>query len=98
MTLFTNNTPLPRLAALAAVSLLALTGCAGTPAEPAASAPAGDSVGIEDAWIKATDDDMSAAFGTLTNDSGQAVTVVSASTTSTPAPSVESPSTSRSPE
>lgn len=80
MTFFTN-TPLPRLAALAAVTLLALTGCSAAPAEPAApAAPAGDSVTIDDAWIKATDDDMSAAFGTLTNDSGQAVTVVSAAT------------------
>ncbi|MFS0852945.1 copper chaperone PCu(A)C [Microbacterium sp. 179-I 3D4 NHS] len=70
---------LPRLAALLAVSALALTGCAAT-AAPAETVPAGDSVTIADAWVKATDEDMSAAFGTLSNDSDQDVTIVSAET------------------
>jgi copper(I)-binding protein len=79
-----NNTtlkPLPRFAALVAVSLLALTGCAGTtaPAE-SDSAPAGDTVTIEDAWVKAADEGMSAAFGTLSNTGTDDVTVVSAET------------------
>ncbi|MFJ4253486.1 copper chaperone PCu(A)C [Microbacterium sp. NPDC090003] len=73
----TNN--LFRLTALVAVSLLALTGCAATEA-PAESAPAGETVTIEDAWVKATDEDMSAAFGTLTNSGTDAVTIVSAET------------------
>lgn len=79
-----NNTslkPLPRFVALVAVSLLALTGCAATsaPAE-SESIPAGDSVSIEDAWVKSADEGMSAAFGTLTNTSSEDVTVVSAET------------------
>lgn len=79
-----NNTslnPLSRFAALVAVSLLALTGCAGTsaPAE-SESAPAGDSVTIEDAWVKSAEEGMSAAFGTLTNTGADDVTVVSAET------------------
>lgn len=76
------NTPtknISRLTALVAVSLLALTGCA-TAAEPAKTAPAGDSVTIADGWVKATDEDMSAAFGTLTNSGSSDVTVVSAET------------------
>lgn len=79
-----NNTtlkPLPRFAALVAVSLLALTGCAATtaPAE-SESAPAGDSITIEDAWVKSAEEGMSAAFGTLTNTGTDDVTVVSAET------------------
>jgi copper(I)-binding protein len=70
---------LSRLTALVAVSLLALTGCA-TEAAPAEPAPAGESVTIADAWVKATDEDMSAAFGTLTNSGTAKVTVVSAET------------------
>lgn len=70
---------LPRFGALVAVSLLALTGCAATDAAaPSESAPAGDSVTIEDGWVKSADEGMSAAFGTLVNDGAQAVTVVSA--------------------
>jgi copper(I)-binding protein len=77
----TTLKPLPRFAALVAVSLLALTGCAGTtaPAE-SDSAPAGDTVTIEDAWVKSAEEGMSAAFGTLTNTGTDDVTVVSAET------------------
>ncbi|MGN7967312.1 copper chaperone PCu(A)C [Microbacterium sp. 22179] len=76
------NTPtknLSRLTALVAVSLLALTGCAAAE-RPTEAAPAGETVTIEDAWVKATDEDMSAAFGTLTNSGTDAVTIVSAET------------------
>jgi copper(I)-binding protein len=77
----TTLKPLPRFAALVAVSLLALTGCAATtaPAE-SDSAPAGDSITIEDAWVKSAEEGMSAAFGTLTNTGTDDVTVVSAET------------------
>jgi copper(I)-binding protein len=74
------NTPkiLPRAMALLAVSVLALTGCAATSA-PASqdSKPAGDVVAIEDAWVKAAPDGMSAAFGMLENSGDHDVTVVS---------------------
>jgi len=75
----TRTTALPRFVSLVAISLLALTGCA-APANdaPTESAPAGDSVTIEDGWVKSADEGMSAAFGTLVNDSDQEVTVVSA--------------------
>lgn len=68
----------PRVSALIAVSLLALTGCAAesTPAETS-SAPAGDVVTIEDAWVKSADEGMSAAFGVLENTGDADVTVVS---------------------
>lgn len=71
---------LPRLAAVIAVSLLALTGC--TPEKAPAETenrPAGDSVTIEDAWVKSADHGMSAAFGTLVNTSDEDATVVSVS-------------------
>lgn len=73
-----NSKNLPRVAALIAVSLLALTGCAAesAPAETQ-SAPAGDVVTIEDAWVKSADEGMSAAFGRLENSSDSDVTVVS---------------------
>ncbi|WP_226533120.1 copper chaperone PCu(A)C [Microbacterium paraoxydans] len=69
---------LPRLAAVIAVSLLALTGCAPESAtsEPT-TRPAGDSVTIEDAWVKSAEEGMSAGFGTLINNGDDDVTVVS---------------------
>lgn len=71
-----------RLTTLSAAMLLALTGCAGSPAaDPTPSqVPAGESVTIDDAWVKAVDEGMSAAFGTLVNAGDQDVTVVSATT------------------
>jgi copper(I)-binding protein len=74
------NTPkiLPRSMALLAVSVLTLTGCTATPApQPQDSEPAGDVVTIEDAWVKAAPDGMSAAFGMLENSGDHDVTVVS---------------------
>lgn len=64
-------------AVLAAVLAPGVSGCA---ASPAASAPAeaADAITVSDAWVKAADSGMSAAFGELANDSGSDVTVVSA--------------------
>lgn len=76
-----------RLGTLLLASALALTGCAGAepsvPAPPAPtsdpasadSVPVSDSVTITDAWVKAADDGMTAAFGQLRNDSGTDATV-----------------------
>ena len=80
-----TTTTLPRLAAVIAVSLLALTGCA-TESAPAdtESAPAGELITIEDAWVKSADDGMSAAFGTLVNSGDDDVTVVSVTSDASP--------------
>lgn len=73
--------PLSRAAALVAVAALSLTGCAASASAPAASpALAGASVSVSDAWVKAADAGMSAAFGTVHNDSAADVTLVSAET------------------
>ena len=56
------------ITALAAAAMLTLAGCAGTTAaETSAAAPEADSLSIQDAWVKAADSGMSAAFGTLEN-------------------------------
>ncbi|MGO1850709.1 copper chaperone PCu(A)C [Microbacterium sp.] len=73
-----NTTKIPAgLSAVFALSLLALTGCApqSAPAD-VESVPAGDVVTIEDAWVKAADEGMSASFGTLVNSGEDDVTVV----------------------
>ncbi len=77
-----NSTTTARFGALLAAAVLALTGCASTPTAAESSAPttAAESVTIEDAWVKAADSGMSAAFGVLHNASGEDVTVVSAET------------------
>lgn len=69
-----------RLSALLAAAVLALSGCASTttPEAAATSAPAGDAVTITDAWVKAADSGLSAAFGTLNNESDEDITLVSA--------------------
>lgn len=72
-----------RLAVGAAVLVLALTGCAGADAGPAATvpatqAPAAEALRVTDAWVKAADTGMSAAFGTLENSGTTDLTVVSA--------------------
>ena len=68
-----------RLAVGAAFLILALTGCAGTGAGPAATQTAAAStLSITDAWVKAADTGMSAAFGILKNAGTKDVTVVSA--------------------
>ncbi|TAJ47846.1 MAG: copper chaperone PCu(A)C [Herbiconiux sp.] len=57
------------ITALAAAAMLTLAGCAGTTtaAETSTAAPEADSLTIQDAWVKAADSGMSAAFGTLEN-------------------------------
>lgn len=62
-----------------AAALIALTGCSAETAPPEPAATAGDVVTIEDAWVKAADAGMSAAFGTLVNSGTEDVTVVSGS-------------------
>ena len=67
---------------LAGATGLALTGCApGADSDPA---PAADAVEIEGAWVKTADEGMTAAFGTLTNDSDDDVTVVSVQSDASP--------------
>lgn len=68
-----------RLGILLAAAALVLTGCASTPAADTPTDQA-DALSISDAWVKAADEGMSAAFGELTNDSDADVTVVSAET------------------
>lgn len=65
--------------ALAAAAVLALTGCATTGPEPVAveAATAGQNVTITDAWVKAADEGMSAAFGEFANIGDSDVTLVS---------------------
>lgn len=56
-----------RLGALLAAATLALTGCATTPAS--------DTLTMTDAWVKAADSGMTAAFGELRNDTGTDVVI-----------------------
>ncbi|WP_157517084.1 copper chaperone PCu(A)C [Mycobacterium sp. MS1601] len=60
---------------MAAVPLLAACSAATEQQEPAAHA-----VAVGDAWVKAADHGMTAAFGVLSNGSGHDVRIVSAST------------------
>jgi periplasmic copper chaperone A len=71
---------LVRAAVAAAFTLTALTACgdeseAEPAAAPASSAPAA-ALSVRDPWVKAADSGMTAAFGTLVNDTAQDVTVV----------------------
>lgn len=71
--------------ALAATAIL-LAAC-GNQASPAASDTQAEAVTVTDAWVKATTDGMTGAFGVLTNDGTTDATVVKA--TSDVAPRVE---------
>lgn len=84
--------PRRRLVVLLAAGVLAVAGCSstttstetadattGTDAADTATSAA-DSVEMDDAWVKAADEGMSAAFGQLVNSSDQDVTVTSATT------------------
>lgn len=81
----TKNLVLRAGIVLAAASLT-LTGCASTTAPAAESTPvaaaasAAESIEITDAWVKAADAGMSAAFGELTNRGSADITVVAAET------------------
>src|SRR5689334_24979893 len=79
-----------RLAALTltvATAGLLVTGCGGSTeaatsapsAKPSASASPAAAVSITDPWIKAADTGMTAAFGTLVNNTDEPLTIVSAS-------------------
>ncbi|WP_431884610.1 copper chaperone PCu(A)C [Micromonospora wenchangensis] len=82
-----RRAPLVFAATTAALLALGAAGCG--PADPAsgtrsdASAPASASAGvlaIRDPWVKAADKGMTAAFGTLVNDSDTDVTLTGATT------------------
>lgn len=76
----TKKTPTLLVGVLALA--LALGGCATQPtADPrAADIQLADSLVMNDAWVKAAESGMSAAFGVLVNEGDQDVTVVSAMT------------------
>jgi len=66
-----------RLISLTAAGVLALSACTDSdPAVAGSDGPAGDSVTVTDAWVKAEDEGMTSAFGLLTNTAGEEVTVV----------------------
>ncbi|MFF5077252.1 copper chaperone PCu(A)C [Actinoplanes sp. NPDC000266] len=65
----------------AALVAATLAGCGST---SDASAPAAATLTVKDPWVKAVDKGMTAAFGTLVNDTGQDVTVVKAATSISP--------------
>lgn len=72
-----------------AVAALLLTGCSqdGTAAGPSATVSASQSTAaltVTDPWVKAANDGMSAAFGTITNTSDQDVTILTATTPASP--------------
>jgi len=57
-----------------------LSGCSSsTSSQPAANASATCPVTVSDAWVKAADTGMTAAFGTVTNTSDDSVTITAAS-------------------
>ncbi|MGO2749700.1 MAG: copper chaperone PCu(A)C [Pseudoclavibacter sp.] len=68
-------------AAFLATAALALTGCTApastATADPTAATSAAESVTVENAWVKAADSGMSAAFGEITNTGERDATIVS---------------------
>ena len=78
---------LPAAAAGTAL-LLALTGCGSSddeagaerPAGPTSSSPATAALSVTDPWVKAAPSGMTAAFGILTNDGPDDLTVIGATT------------------
>lgn len=72
---------------IAAVSILGLASCAsdaqpGSPSPKsslASQSPQTIALNVEDAWVKATDEDMTAGFGVISNDSDTQLRVVSVS-------------------
>lgn len=78
------RTSLPRFGAMIALSLLALTGCTAPTAATPTDTPAADALRIDDAWVKSADEGMSAAFGTLVNESDEDVTVTAVSSAASP--------------
>jgi copper(I)-binding protein len=74
-----TSRPAPRLLAVAGIVLaLALGGCGDGGSQPAAEQAS--AVSVSDAWVKAADGGMTAAFAELTNDGPTAATLVAATT------------------
>jgi len=67
--------------ALAAASALVACSTADAPGPDASTAPQADSVVVADAWIKAAEDGMTAAFGTIANEGDEAVRIVAVEST-----------------
>lgn len=72
-----------------AVAALLLTGCGQdsnttVASETVAASASTSALTVSDPWVKAADDGMSAAFGTISNNSDQDITIVSASTPASP--------------
>ncbi|QUY62446.1 copper chaperone PCu(A)C [Gulosibacter molinativorax] len=80
------NTVMTRVLVAPAILLAAfgLAGCANPQPESTATDAAfvqeSDLLAISDAWVKATDTEMTGSFGTLTNKSDADITIVSATT------------------
>ncbi|UUX58844.1 MULTISPECIES: copper chaperone PCu(A)C [Glutamicibacter] len=68
-----------RATALGASSLILLAGCAAPEPGAASPSPAGTTIEVKDLWLKATQDDMSSAFGTIENTGDRAVTITQVS-------------------
>lgn len=64
----------------AAVTLLVLAGCGEDDGTSAPGTAQADAVTVSDAWVKAVDEGMTAAFGVLSNGGDAEVTLVSATT------------------
>ncbi|MEU4236038.1 copper chaperone PCu(A)C [Actinoplanes sp. NPDC026619] len=73
------------LTALAAAALtLSLSACGGSEEKAEAAAPPAAELTVKDPWVKAVDSGMTAAFGTLVNNTAADVTVVSAASPASP--------------
>lgn len=71
------------IAVAAALAVTSLSACGGEKSEAAAPAPAA-ALTVKDPWVKAADSGMTAAFGTLINNTGTDVTVVSVASPASP--------------
>lgn len=78
-----------RRAALAAALLLPLAACSSDPSDGSGTGGASDGGGtsaegltLVDPWVKAVEEGMTSAFGTLTNDTGRDLQLIAASTPS----------------
>ncbi|QOD42658.1 copper chaperone PCu(A)C [Clavibacter zhangzhiyongii] len=88
-----RTTTLTTTLATSAILVLALSGC-GSPAQSSGASPAAapsataaaaaPELEVDDAWVKSAESGMSAAFGTIVNDSAQDVTIVSADSPASP--------------
>ncbi len=90
-----STTPSPRrrrsrraglATSLALISAVAFSACAAPDAAGEAEAPAiaAESIQINDGWVKAVDEGMTAAFGTIQNDGDADITLVAASSPVSP--------------